>query len=210
MSIASEALVKFRLAPAFHFTLIDNLHEILQAGCLFSKTTVGHRLNTDLSNPEIQKARDNTVIPATGRRVTEYVPLYFGFKTPMLSLKRKQNEDIIYLRFTLDILGISGAVFSDVDASDRDTKFFAFQKVDDLAVLDHATINGAKWGTDLDKKRRKQSEILIPDSLTLSYLVDIFCYSESSRIRTQNVLNSFTNGLKAVVKPGFYFSENTP
>ena len=30
---------------------------------------------------------------------------------------------------------LSGAVFSDGNASDRDTKFFAFQKVDDLAVL---------------------------------------------------------------------------
>jgi ssDNA thymidine ADP-ribosyltransferase, DarT len=165
MSIATEAKVKFQLAPAFHFTLSENLPEILQAGCLFSKATVGQRMKADLSNPEIQKARDTRAIPATGRRVSEYVPLYFGFKTPMLSLKRKQNEDIIYLRFSLDILGISGAVFSDGNASDRDTTFSAFQKVDDLAVLDHATINGVKWeGTDLDKKRRKQSEILIPDS----------------------------------------------
>jgi hypothetical protein len=79
----------------------------------------------------------------------------------MLSLKRKQNEDILYLRFPLDILGL---------------------------CLEQCFQTGMQ-------------EIRIQ--------TDIFCYSESSRIRTQDVLKSFNKCLNVLVKPGSIFRENS-
>lgn len=99
MTIEEEAKQKFELGPAFHFTLIENLADILSEGGLLSKALVQHRLKGDLSHPEIQEARRTRIVPGTGRSVHEFVPLYFGFKTPMLALRQDRNEDISIFGF---------------------------------------------------------------------------------------------------------------
>lgn len=208
MTIGQDARVKFELAPAFHFTLIENLSSILTEGCLISKALLGGRLVGDLSDLQIQRARKLRPVLDTGRNLHEFVPLYFAFKTPMLSLRRDRNEDIIYLRFPLDVLGLPGAIFSDGNARDEKTRFFPFGSVDDLAVLDVRAINSVKWGQDDEKKRRKQAEILIPARLDVTYLIDILCFSNSARHRVENVLQTFGVTMRVLVKPGFYFSEN--
>jgi len=210
MTIGHQARQKFQLAPAFHFTLIKNLPGILAEGGLLSKARAQNRMKGDLSDPGIQEARKARIVPGTGRSVQEFVPLYFGFKTPMLSLRRDRNEDILYLRFPLDVLGLPGAVFSDGNARDGKSKFFLFEGVESLAVLDVATINGVKWGQDDEKKRRKQAEILIPDRLDLDYLIDILCFSETARQRTEIVLQNFDRRARVSVRPGFYFHEAKP
>jgi hypothetical protein len=82
--------------------------------------------------------------------------------------------------------------------------------VGDLSVLDAKAINATSWGKDEEKKRRKQSEILIPDSLSLDYLVDIICFSESAGQNVKTVFQRFGKNLKVGVRPGFYFRESRP
>lgn len=210
MSIGEKAKSDFQLAPAFHFTLIKNLPGILGEWALLSKNRVGDLLKDDLSNLEIQRARGERIVAGTNRSLHDFVPLYFGLKPPMLALKQARNEEIIQLRFPLDILGIPGACFSDGNARDTRTKLYEFQSVGDLSVLDAKAINAASWGKDEEKKRRKQSEILIPDSLSLDYLIDIICFSESAGQNVKTVLQRFGKNLKVGVRPGFYFRESRP
>jgi hypothetical protein len=210
MTIGHQARQRFQLAPAFHFTLIENLPGILAEGGLFSKVRAQDRMKGDLSDAGIQEARKARIVPGTGRSVQEFVPLYFGFKTPMLSLRRDRNEDILYLRFPLDVLGLPGAVFSDGNARDGMTKFFPLEGIESLAVLDVATINRVNWAGDDEKKRRKQAEILIPDRLDLKYLIDILCFSEATRQRAKNVLQGFGRSTAVLVRPGFYFQGAKP
>jgi hypothetical protein len=210
MSISAEAKSKFQLAPAFHFTLLTNLPNIIEKWALLSKNRVGDLLRDDLSNLEIQRARSERIVAGTNRSLHDFVPLYFGLKTPMLALKQARNEEIIQLRFPLEILGIPGACFSDGNARDVRTKLYEFRSVDDLSVLDAKAINGVSWGKDEEKKRRKQSEILVPDSLSLDYLIDIICFSESAGQNVKTVLQRFGKNLKVGVRPGFYFRESRP
>jgi hypothetical protein len=210
MSMSDEAKRKFQLAPAFHFTLIMNLPNILKAGALLSKNRVGTLLQDDLSNPDIQRARSERIVDGTDRTLHDFVPLYFGLKTPMMALKQEMNEEILLLRFPLDILSLPGAHFSDGNARSKATKIRPFRSVDDLSVLDAQAINSSKWGQDEERKRRKQAEILIPDSLSLDYLIDITCFSEFSSQRVKTVLQDFGRNLRVQVRPGFYFRESCP
>jgi len=109
----------------------------------------------DLSNPDIQRARSERIVDGCDRNLHDFVPLYFGFKTPMMALKQNRNEEILYLRFPLEILSLPGARFSDGNARASETKIYSFHSVDDLSVLDAKAINSVKWGQDEEKKRKK-------------------------------------------------------
>lgn len=55
-------------------------------------------------------------------------------------------------------------------------------------------------------KRRKQAEILIPDSISFSNILDIICYSSTAQNRVLAILAK--SGMKKSVKvnPGWYFT----
>jgi len=101
---------------------------------------------------------------------------------------------------------MSGAVFSDGNARSKATKFYIFSKVEDLSVLDAKTINAVRgWPGNDEMKRKKQAELLIPDFLPISQLLDIICYSKSAENRMLDIFKkSGINQPKVIVNPGWY------
>jgi hypothetical protein len=55
-------------------------------------------------------------LPASQRPLHDYVPLYLGFKTPMVAIKQAHNEDLLFLRFSLGVLVTPGSVVCDGNA----------------------------------------------------------------------------------------------
>lgn len=205
MALHSEIRNRFQLGPAYHMTHIENLPGIFSSGKLKSFNQVkGAYVN--IANDDVQRARAAIVIPETNRALHDYVPLYFGFKTPMVACNQHQNKKIIFLRFSLDILGaFPDIVISDGNARSVGTRFRVYSRLDDIETLDRKAILTVKYAHDEELRRRKQAEILIPDELPLGKTLDIICYSDEARNAVITIQRQHGMTLPVLVKRGWYF-----
>lgn len=195
---------KFQLGPATHMTHISNLSDIVASGILSHNRMKGLSY-FDLSDASVQLGREQKVIPHTSQPLHDFVPIYFGWKTPMVMRHQDKNEEIIFLRFSLNILQMPGAIFSDGNARSHATKFFSFTGIDDLSVLNPKAINDVKWVGDEEKKRQKQAEILIPQAVAFSQVFDIVCHSQSAENRILAILKKSGIIKRILINPGWYF-----
>jgi hypothetical protein len=196
---------KYQIWVANHLTHLDNLRRILQAKELRSYNLMrGHNYH-NLANEDVQVGRATVTIPASQRPLHDYVPLYLGFKTPIVAINQTQNENLLFLRFSLDILSTPGAVVSDGNARSQKTQFYLFNGPDTFAQIDVAAIRTVKYSKDPVLKRKKQAEVLIPDKLPIAQLLDIICFSEKTKSRVLLILTEFGMHRPVIVNPGWYF-----
>lgn len=196
---------KYQVWVAHHMTHMDNLRPILQAGELRSYNLMRGQTYHNLANEDVQAGRAAIIVSASQKPLHDYVPLYLGFKTPMVAINQAHNEDLLFLRFSLDILATAGAVVCDGNARSNGSKFYLFNGPDVFSNLDVKAIRSVKYSGDTELKRKKQAEVLIPDHLPVSQMLDIVCYSESARTRALSILSEF--GIRKAVKAnqGWYF-----
>ena len=195
---------KYALGPASHFIHMDNLPGILQDG-LLCHSAMQNKAYVDISDPSVQLGREYKTIPVTETNLHDYVPLYFGPKTPLVVKYQDRNEEFLYLRFSLNILQLSGAVFSDGNARSNATRFFLFNSIDDLQVVDPCAINAFSWVGDDEKKRRKQAEILIPAKIAAEHIFDILCSSETAKQYVMDKLRVSDLNLNVIVSNNWFF-----
>jgi hypothetical protein len=151
-----------------------NLILILQAGEIRSYNLMRGQSYHNLTNEDVQAGRAAIVIPKTRKPLHDYVPLYLGFKTPMVAIYQAHNENLLFLRFSLDILAIPGVVVCDGDARSQSSKFYTFTGPDVFSKIDIAAVRTVKYAKDPELKRKKQAEILIPDKLQTNQLLILF------------------------------------
>jgi len=200
----------FQLGPALHMTHIDNLQGICEAAGIRAKNHMAYNEYTNLANNDVQAARASILVPTSGRPLHDYVPLYFGFKTPMVAWNQDHNEHLVFLRFSLDIVARPNIVLCDGNARSNGTRFFVFKTLEDLAQLDPSAINTVKYAHDAELKRRKQAEILVPDFLPLTEALDIMVFSESTRTQVLAIIRRFGIAKAVYVRPGLYFTTQGP
>ena len=76
-----------RCGLLFHFTHVDNLPAVLDAGAILSDTVVvaNGLLANEAGDPEIkQRRRERVVTCPPGGVVADYVPFYFAARSPMM------------------------------------------------------------------------------------------------------------------------------
>ncbi len=195
---------KYTLGPASHFIHRDNLLGILQDG-LLCHSAMKNKSYVDISDPSVQLGREHKTIPVTKRNLHDYVPLYFGPKTPLVIKYQDRNEEFLYLRFSLNILQLPGVVFSDGNARSNATKFYMFNALDDLQAVDSTAINAASWAGDDEKKRRKQAEILIPDRIAPDQIYDILCSSETAKQYVIDKMKASGLNLNVIISGNWFF-----
>ena len=117
----------------------------------------------------------------------------------------QDNEKIVFLRFSLDILELPGVIISDGNTRSDSTVFRRFSSIDDLGFLDVRTVLGVKYANDPEKKQRKQAEVLVPDRLDVRQILDIICYSEAARLAIERHAKKARLCFKIHVNPGWYF-----
>jgi hypothetical protein len=123
----------------------------------------------------------------------------------MVAINQNHNEDLLFLRFSLDILATSGSVVCDGNARSNASKFYLFSGPDVFANLDFAAIRSVKYAKAPELKRKKQAEILILDRLPISQMLDMICYSESAKTRALSNLSEFGIEKTVTVNQGWYF-----
>lgn len=129
-------------------THVDNLRSILETGELRSYNFMRDHNYKNLANDDVQAGRAVITVPPTQLPLHDYVPLYLGFKTPMVATNQNHNEDILFLRFPLDIFSVTGSVICDGNARSLASKFYLFNGPDTFSNLDIAAVKSVKYARD--------------------------------------------------------------
>ncbi len=200
-----QIYLKYQLGPAVHMTHINNIESIIRDGELRSFNLMAQTKYESLANEDVQRGRANKTIPPTKRPLHDYVPLYFGNRTPMVAWNQERNEEMVFMRFSLNIFARGDIVFTDGNARSSVTVFRVYSQVTDLEILDRKAINTVKYANNPELKRRKQAEILVPDKLPLTYLVDFICYSENAKWSLLETLKHCDKKYNVQVLPGSWY-----
>ncbi len=201
-----------------HMTHGRNLHGILAAGGLWSPNHMPIALQPQsIAHEGIQTRRASKVVPVgPGGVLHDYVPFYFGVRSPMLYANHRgrvpSNPDgqrlLVHLVTTVERIVAQGLewAFTDGHAVIGYTRFFA--DAADLDQVDWQTVNAEYWfdtAEDPDRKRRKQAEFLVFRFVPIAALVEVIvCDDEVAKV-VRKILTTSGCGLPVWVEPSFYY-----
>ncbi len=171
----------------YRMTHIENVPHILVHGITHRNSVNGNANFTPIGDPSLIWTRDRFLLE-NGKHLGEYVPFYFGTRTPMLYVIQKgfnglvptPAHEIVYAVTSVQQIINTGLdfVFTDGHAVDSLSSQFSNNDITNLdTLLDWHAINATNWKneTDLDLKRRKQAEFLvlgdIPSQAVLGFVV---------------------------------------
>lgn len=201
------------IAYAYRMTHIDNVPYILDKGFVLptSPEASPNYVNIgDLSVIAKRKEKNEQ-----GYRLSNYIPFYFGPRSPMLyviqcggnGVRRRRPEEIVYCVIKIDALITSNiqGVFTDGHALDVLSKFYPSSELVNLnkhvRVEDVYEMYWKDDESDLDLKRRKEAELLIEDHLSPDLIAGLVVYNEDAK----NRLNNLGVKKKIIVVQTFYF-----
>jgi hypothetical protein len=175
--------VKFEdLAELHYIAPLLNLKSILAHGVL-SHARVARLEHADVSNAEVQERRDKTTVPR-GRRLHEYVNLYFNARNPMMFLRQGQHRCLSVLRIDPSVLRRPDVVITDRNASRSWTRWEPFPQ--GLEMIDAERVFAEWWthpGDPTEQYHHKGqmcAEALIPDEVSSTLIVGIYVSCEES------------------------------
>ena len=198
----------------YRMTHIENIPHILQHGITHTTSPNANPAYVSIGDGSIISTRNEYYLN-NGRKLGEYIPFYFGARTPMLyviqkgynMVKSTRAENIVYcvssvqrvIELTRDF------IFTDGHAIEHLSGQFSSIDIQNINnLLDFPAINSLQWkdDNDLDKKRRKQAEFLVLGDIDISAIAGFIVYNEVA----QNKLIGFGVPQKqTVVKRNYYF-----
>ena len=160
-------------------------------------------------------SRRNSYLLSNRKKLGDYIPFYFGPRTPMLYVVQKGfnmvvptlAENIVYCITSVQkIIDLNlEFVFTDGHAVDSFTALYNKDNINDLdELLDWVAINGKYWNdeNDLDRKRRKEAEFLVEGDVDASAILGFVVYNENSKSR---LLDLGIEESKVIIKSTYYF-----
>lgn len=208
----------------YRITHIENIPHVLQHG-------ITHK-NSSNHNENYISIGDASLIDVRGKKeiwvgngdfqssqvitLGDFIPFYFGIKMPMLYViqhggnfveKATPAHNIVYLKCSLVkvIRKCSNFFFSDGHATDGYTTFYDKSKLNDLPkVIDWEAVKAQYWGgnENLNLKRKKQAEFLVPTDVPVECISAIGCYNETAK---QKLLAFGVEASKVKLIPEAYF-----
>lgn len=212
------------MPPAIHhITHLDNLVAIVRSAGLWSNN---HRPPTSappksIAHGQIQDRRSRVVVPCgPGGTLHDYVPFYFGVRSPMLYANHvgqvAANSDgqsaIVYL--VVDAAEAHAAapgrcVFTDGHAVMRPLTRY-FERPGDVDRLDWSAIGARQWADtpdDPDRKRRKQAEFLIHRFVPWHLVNEIVVLDERARAVVRTAIALAFPRPPVAIRPTWYYEE---
>ncbi|MDY7396215.1 DUF4433 domain-containing protein [Aureibaculum sp. 2210JD6-5] len=194
-------------------THIQNIPHIHVNGITHKDSKNANNVYKSIGDSTLISTRNNFIMP-NGRTLGEYIPFYFGYRTPMLyviqngfnGVSSVKAENIVYCVSSIQKIIDAGLDFSFTDghATDGFSNFYFAKDIKNISDnIDFEAINAKYWKKegDLDFKRRKEAEFLILDDivndLILGYIV--------SNKKAKDLLLSFGVNNKIAIKPDYYF-----
>lgn len=213
----------------FHFTHLDNLPTVLDAGALLSDSAVcaGEFLRHEAADPAI-KQRRRTCQVTCGQQgvVADYVPFYFAARSPMMYKLwmggvpsfTGDHRDLVY--FVTDVGSVleAGLPFA---ISDRNAAVAIADFTTDVAVLgdlitpspqsqfvDWPLMNAQWWSDtpdDPDRMERRMAEFLVHGRAPLEVMLGIATYSEAQKVTVERLLKVAGRSVRVETRPGWYY-----
>jgi hypothetical protein len=195
-------------------THIENIQHILQNGITHSTSVKANPNFVPIGDGSLITTRNNFLLN-NGRRLGEYIPFYFGVRTPMLNVVQNgfnmvastTSENIVYcvssVQKIIDLL--LDFVFTDGHAIDGFTTQYNLEDIQNIdTILDKKAINAKYWKdeNDLDLKRRKESEFLVLSDVAHEAILGYITANENAKNR---VIKFGADADKVHIKSDYYF-----
>jgi len=206
--------------PIYRLVHVDNLALLLRRNGLHAPNHSpkdGEAYHT-IHREDVQDKRKTVTIPCgPGGNVHDYVPFYFGYRSPMLfQLKTGQvagydggQEPLIYLATTCQVVVAGGGafVFSDGHGLAKFTEWF--DDLDRLDKVDWGVVYQQYWADspdDMDRQRRKQAEFLVRQVCRWDWIQEIGVVNQAAKNRAETILASYPARSRPVlIRPGWYY-----
>lgn len=205
------------MTQLFRITHIDNLPFILKNGLHSPGSKIQDPDFRPIGFPALIDYRKERIVPISpGGTLSNYIPFYFWYRSPMLYVIHKGNnpgvistsqEDIIYLVTSLEVLQAHGCrfVFTDRHAKLDYANFY--QNPADVSKLNWELIKTKHWSREDGPERMemKQAEFLVYQSMPRDAIIGIAVMNET----VQDIVNQYMIDtgiyIPVKVKPNFYF-----
>jgi hypothetical protein len=206
--------------PIYHITHINNLPSLLDVGYVWCDAQCiarGYK-PVNIAYNHIKQRRFTTTVPAAkGGTLANYVPFYFCTRSPMLyaihtkSVPEYQDsqEDIVYLALSANKIAneLQNAwCFTDGHAVEALTDFYT--SLDQLDQIDWKLIDQWSWKNTLednDRKRRKQAEFLVYQSVPLSWVEELCVFGNAQKTVVESLLQNKSISLPVSIKRNWYY-----
>jgi hypothetical protein len=200
-----------------HFTHIANLPDIVAAGMQSDAVCRQQGLTqVEVGDLDIRERRLHVPVGVgPGGVVGDYVPFYFGPRSPMMFVLRRTDDafkaqcdsgDIVYLATTIEHLVATGHEWV---ASDRNAALRIAEFVNDLSALDDhiawQIIRAQYWTNYTDGKDLRMAELLVHGSVAWPAIQMIGVRNSAAKASVEQVLRSSEHRPEVSVRPGWYF-----
>jgi len=198
----------------FRMIHIENIPHILKYGITHSSSVNANPAFRSIGDSSVISTR-NSFLLNNGKRLGEYIPFYFGVRTPMLYVIQHgfnmvepiPPEKIVYFISSVEkiIEYDHEFVFTDGHAIDSFSTQYLQADVENInEILDWEAINARYWKNedDLDRKRRKEAEFLVLDDIDVSGILGYIVYNQGAK---EKMLNFGLDEEKVLIKSDYYF-----
>jgi hypothetical protein len=207
--------------PIYHITHIRNLPGILQLGGLFSDNAAALNgyTDTEIGMPGIKRRRRMTIINCgPGGTPADYVPFYFGYRSPMLLSIHSGNvptysegqEPVIYLTSSLTAVRHAGlaAIFSEGNAGETFVDFHADDGDLCEKLIDWPLMKAKWWNSipdDPNRASRRQAEYLVHRFFPASLIASIVTHNKRRESEVHSILTEYDASISTMVYPQWYY-----
>lgn len=201
----------------YRITHYKNLSFILKNGIHCPTSDIQDQNFVQIGFPSLIDQRNTREVPVEPfGTLADYVPFYFGMKSPMLYVITMGNdpeviktpaEEIVYIVSTVERLEELKIkyVFTDRHAKLNYTKFY--NKYEDIDKLQWDIIKSDKWGSKYGTERKeiKQAECLIYKIMPVEGIIGIGCKNKMMYNIVNDIILQNNKDIVVKAKPEWYF-----
>lgn len=207
-------MIDLKSISLYRMTHIDNISHIIQNGITHSTSPKANPKFVPIGDSSLISRRKEFIL-RNGRTLSDYIPFYFGVRTPMLYVMQNgfnmvspvPAEDIVYCVCSVqNILDLNlDFIFTDGHAVDRFSNQYSTSDIENIdKIIDRSAINTKYWKEekDLDLKRRKEAEFLVLGDIPPEFILEYVTYNESAK---QKILSVGGKDSIIHIKEEYYF-----
>lgn len=195
----------------YYIAHVDNLASIIRHGFLSRNQLIKKGLTfQDISMNEVQDRRSSRYETVHNRSIHEYVPLFLNPKNPMLSKRRNENDNLVILELSLNVMSIQRHVFADGNAASPHVTFS-----DDSAIFEkcHNALSANYWKDVENGGIRRSAEVLVWQQIPAQYIIGAICYSEECQSTVAQIFGYMDDAFRQLrrvrhVRYGVFFKGN--
>lgn len=206
-----------QIKSAMRIVHIDNIPHILKYGIVRHDSGNASPNYVSIGDNTLINSRSEYKIPGTSYNLGDFIPFYFGPRSPMLyeiqtgniNVTKRKPEEIVYCIILIqDVIDNKlWGFFTDGHAKNAMTNFYPNSNLSKLSQLvSYYDVYERHWGTFYDntneKKRRKSAELLLHDDIAPCLIKYFVVYNENAR---QTLVNYGVPANLIYVTPDFYY-----